>query len=199
VAQLLLDILARGSTNWAWSATVWIDVLGKDQRAFLAVKRKWARSDHRQHMIALAYLLRGFTDLRALGHFERERLAIKVFGSERVVAAIAPVEEVLAAWGYADHGAGRGIRRVVCEALLANGSPRLSDLTVETLAGLRQTATPAASATLHQVHRAFAALGIMAPPELAAPPEPPTEGVDPLWSEWVLTSSGMIGHNTANE
>lgn len=186
VAQLLLETLTRGSTIWGWSSAIWIDVLGRDQRAFLAAHGRWAHSDVRQHMVGIAYLLRCLPDLRALGHFERERLAVKVFGSESVTTAIAPVEEILAAWGYADHGTGRGIRRAICEALLANGSPLLQDLSVETLAGLRQGAPPGTRATLHQVHRALAALGIMPAPELPAPPQPPTDGVDPLWSEWVL-------------
>src|SRR5207245_1903695 len=117
---------------------------------------------------------------------ERVRLAPKVFGSGRIASAIDAVEEVLAGWGYAGHGSGRSIRKVVCEALLLNGSPRLSDVTVEILANLRKGAAPDTRATLHQVHRALAVLGFTAAPEPPAPAQPVTDGVDPCWAEWVL-------------
>ena len=46
-------------------------------------------------MAAIAYLLRCFTELERIGRFDRWALAHRVFGSEHVNAAIAPVEQVL--------------------------------------------------------------------------------------------------------
>jgi integrase len=186
VSELLFDTLARGEAYWAWSAETWISVLGRDQRSFFAAHPRWDRGDLRQHMIAIAYLLCCFNDLPTLGRFERETLALKVFGRPHVTAAVTTITEVLAGWGYADHGAGHGIRRVLCEALLESRSPLLGDVTVEVLDKLRQRFGAGSRANLHQVHRALAALGLIPGP---VPPEAPPAtliGGDPAWSEWVL-------------
>jgi integrase len=186
VAELLVETLERRSSIWSWSPAIWGDVLGRDRRSFLAARPAWARGDLRQHMAAIAYLLQCFTELQRLGRFERGALARKVFGSRQVGAAVAPVEQVLAGWGYANRCSGRGIRRVVCEALLLNGSPRLEDLTIEILVRLRQGASRGTCATIHQLERALATLDITAAPEPPALPQPVTGEVDPRWTEWVL-------------
>jgi hypothetical protein len=111
VSELMLDTLARGEPYWAWSSETWIEMLGQDQRAFFAAHPRWDRGDLRQHMIAIAYLLHCFDDLPRLGQFERVTLALKVFGQARIAAAVTTVTEVLAGWGYANHGASRGIPR----------------------------------------------------------------------------------------
>jgi hypothetical protein len=186
VAELLLDTLARGEPYWAWSSETWVGVLGQDQRSFFAAHPRLDRGDLRQHMIAIAYLLQCFIDLPRLGQFERETLALKVFGRPHVAAAVTAVTEVLAGWGYADHGVGRGIRRVLCEALLVNRSPLLGDLTVEVLDDLRQRFSPGSRANLHQIHRALAALGLIPGPVAPEPPPATLVGGDPAWSAWVL-------------
>jgi integrase len=186
VAELLVETLDRQSSIWSWSPATWGDVLGRDRRSFLTSRPSWARGDLRQHMAAIAYLLQCFTELERLGRFERKALARKVFGSRQVDAAVAPVEQVLAGWGYANRYSGRGIRRVVCEALLLNGSPRLEDLTMEILARLRLGASRGTCATIHQLQRALATLDITAAPEPPAPRRPVTGDVDSRWTEWVL-------------
>jgi len=191
VSELLSDTLARGETYWAWSAETWIAVLGRDQRSFFAAHPRWDRGDLRQHMIAIAYLLRRLDDLSMLGRFERETLALKVFGRPRVTTAVTAVTEVLAGWGYADYGAGSGIHRVLCEALLESRSPLLGDVTVEVLEKLRQRFGPGSRANLHQVHRALAALALIPGP---VPPDAPPAtliGGDPAWSAWVLRWEAM--------
>jgi hypothetical protein len=186
VSELMLDTLARGEPYWAWSSETWIEVLGQDQRAFFASHPRWDRGDLRQHMIAIAYLLHCFDDLPRLGQFERVTLALKVFGQARIAAAVTTVTEVLAGWGYADHGAGRGISRVLCEALLANRSPELSDLTVELLDDLRRRFSPGAVPTSIRSIVRLAALGLIPGPVAAEPPPATLDGCDPTWSAWVV-------------
>ncbi len=186
VAELLVETLERRSSIWSWSQEIWGGVLGGDRRSFLVAHQGLARGDLRQHMAAIAYLLQCFTELRRLGRFDRWALASKVFGSGRVGAAVAQVEQVLAGWGYANPNSGREIQRVLCEALLLNRSPRLEDLSIEFLARLRQGASGGTCATIYKLQRALTTLGITAAPEPPGPRWLLTDGVDPRWTEWVL-------------
>jgi integrase len=157
-------------------------VLGRDRRSFLARRQGWARGDLRQHMAAIAYLLRCFTELERMGRFDRWALARKVFGSEHVNASVAQVEQVLAGWGYANCYSGRVIRKIICEALLFNGSPRLEDLNIEILDRLRQGSS---RANIYQFQRALAILGITAEPQPKRRLRQPADEIDPRWREWV--------------
>ena len=187
VSELLADTLTRGMLPWGWSPATWVEELGRDQRAFFTAHPRWGRGDLRQHMAAIAWLLGCFDDLSSLGRFERVTFANKVFGRPRVAAAIAMIEEVLKGWGYADHGPGRGIRRVLCELLVVNRSPRLGDLTGDVVDAVRRSSSSAGtSATLHHVHRGLAWLGITEAPVLPLFPKPTLAGGDPLWAAWVL-------------
>lgn len=186
VSELLVDVLGRREVFWTWPLATWVDVLGRDQRSFFAAHPRWDRGDIRQPMIAMAYLLQCFDELARLGEFERVTLATKVFGTARVLAAVAAIEEVLVGWGYADHGPGRGIRRALSELLLAAHSPLLSDVPVQVMDELRSRLPPGARANLHQVHRALAALGVVPPPNQAPAPPATLTGGDPAWSSWVL-------------
>lgn len=186
VSELLLHTAQRKQVFWSWSRQMWTDELGRDQQTFLTAHPTWHRGDLRPHVVLLAYLLGCFDDLASLGGFERVTLAIKLFGRHRVMAALTAVETVLSGWGYAGHGAGRGIRRVLCEALLMNRSPLLRDLTVDVVAELRERLPAGARANLHQMQRALAVLGLMAPPPAPLRPLPTLSGGHPTWTEWVL-------------
>jgi len=95
------------------------------------------------------------------------------------------LEAVLHGWGYAPSKPGGVFPRIVCEALLLNGSPRLADLSVPCLDALRRRAPAGTRAGLFQVQRALAALGLMAPPAPATRCPRPDPGVDPTWAAWV--------------
>ncbi len=61
------------------------------------------------------------------------KLAEKVFGQTCVESVLERVRALLVEWGYSGKATIRHIPRTVCEALLANRSPHLEDLTIEVL------------------------------------------------------------------
>jgi hypothetical protein len=113
---------------------------GPTQAAFHASHPVWVDRQVRHYLIALAYLLDRFTDLWPLGNYKRLALAEKIFGPARIRAAVDRLATVLSGWGYQDAHTGQAFPRVLCEVLLVNRSPRLSDLTPAVLDGLRATA-----------------------------------------------------------
>ncbi|MGH3574239.1 MAG: tyrosine-type recombinase/integrase [Pseudonocardiaceae bacterium] len=185
VTALLRAMFERQTTIWAWCTRTWIDVFGHSRQAFSSAHRLNDDGFARQPMIAIAYLLRCFPDPRPLRHISRVVLAEKVFGRGHVAAAVDPVERVLAAWGYVENRTGTSVRRVLCTALLLNGSPRLTDLRADVLEecwrGLPHRGP------WRQIERALDALGVMDLP----PPRRRGRGtvldtrVDPRWAEWV--------------
>lgn len=187
VARMLQCCLIEGGSYWGWDADIWIRVLGANQRDFLAYHPPWTDKSARHYLIGTAYLLEGFTDLRRLGGFKRAGVAEKVFGREPIREALDTLEGVLRRWGYGHAASGSAFWRVVGEAMLANRSPRLRDLTPEVLDSLR--ATPGLPAEDHsllfQLQRALAALGIGEMPVRPGPRPTPAEGVHPSWMGWV--------------
>jgi integrase len=136
-------------------------------------------------VIALAYLLRGVTDLRPLGHYKREPLAVKIFGADRIRAAVEQLDLPLRGWGYRNPKDGRAFPRALCEALLHQGSPRLADLSLEILTDLRTAATAETHALLFQLQRGLAALGLMEAPAVTGGSRPDVHGVGATWRAWV--------------
>jgi integrase len=187
VAEVLRWCAAEGTSYWGWERATWIRMLGTDQQAFAGAHPRWVDRSARHYLIGLAYLLRCFVDLRRLGEFKRVPLAEKVFGSERIHRALDTVDGVLRAWGYQRPTAGPGFPRIVSEALLANASPRLSDLTPAVLDALRAAPdlTVGDHSLLHQLQRGLAALGLAASPGVTGGIAPPVEGVSAIWQEWV--------------
>jgi integrase len=185
VAAVLRTCRQEGTAFWGWPARTWVRVLGPTQAAFRAAHPRWVDRQVRHYLIGLPYVLRCFTDLRRLGNYKRVALAAKIFGPERVQQAVERLDGVLRGWGYQDPKAGRAFPRILCEALLLNGSPRLADLSVPFLDALRTHATAESHAGLFQVQRALAALGLVAPPVPAPLPPRPVPGVDPAWAAWV--------------
>lgn len=185
VAALLRMCRLEGAPYWVWSTSTWVRILGATQSGFRDAHPPWVERQVRHYLIALAYLLRCVTDLRPLGHYKREALAAKIFGPDRVRAAIERLDVPLRSWGYRDPKDGRAFPRVLCEALLHQGSPRLTDLSLEVLRDLRATAGPDTHALLFQVQRGLAALGLMEAPIGSAGSRPEVHGVDPTWCAWV--------------
>ena len=145
----------------------------------------------RPFLVALAYLLGGFTDFQHLGMFNRLHLAQLVFGSEPVDAAMTEAAAVLDRWGYRSQArsAGHQLPGVLAQALLINSSPRLQDLSTEAFGRLR--GHPAAAGRQHQttlfaLQKAVAHLGYCQPPVRPGRNQMPViEGADPAWAQWV--------------
>jgi integrase len=184
VAVLLRTCAVEQSPYWAWSSATWVRTLGATQAAFHAAHPPWVDRQVRHYLIALAYLLDCFTDLLPLGNYKRLALAEKIFGPARIRAAVDRLATVLCGWGYQNAQTGRAIPRVLCEVLLVNRSPRLSDLSPAVLDRLRTTAHQEKHTHLFQLQRALAALGFMNAPDAPVVPRPNVQGVGATWLAW---------------
>ncbi len=188
VALVLHGCATVGTAFWGWNTEEWLRVLGADQTVFRSLYPSWVDASCRPSAIALAYLLGCFADFHKLSAFNRPALAGKIFGAERIDAAVDQVMSVLRGWGYHSAETPEKLRRVVCEALLRNRSSDLAALSAPVLEGLRAdpTLSPALRSTLYGVHRALAALGLVPPPPSAVGGQSPMiEGVDPTWASWI--------------
>ncbi len=183
VAALLGACAVEQAPYWAWAAPTWVRILGATRRAFQAAHPPRIDRQARHYLIALAYLLDCFTDLGQLGYYNRRALAEKVFGPARVGAAVERLASVLNGWGYHDVRKGKAFPRALCEVLLANRSPRLSDLTPALLDELRRGATVNKRAQLFQLQRALVALGLMDRPTRVGR-RSIIEGVSATWLAW---------------
>ncbi len=189
IAVLVLEMHRRQRAFWAWTSEEWVETLCTSGGAF--DRRFHVPRAPRQHLIALSYLLCGFTDLAALGLFDRLALARKVFGRERVDEAIRRVVETVTGWGYYVSHAELSLHRPVCEALLANRSPRLEEVSAGLLARLRQGADRHVREGYLVFSRALFGLGVIDQPLGHAPPRSgsrgmpdATEGVPEGWLGW---------------
>ena len=158
-----------GQAYWAWTGWDWARLAGSSSRAFLDGQALPTETTVRPFLVALAYLLGGFSDFQHLGMFNRLHLAQLVFGAGHVEAALSEATAVLDRWGYRSQVRDGEYRLpgVLAQALLINRSPRLADLTTGAFALLH--AHPAAcgrqhQATLYALQRAVAALGYCDPP-----------------------------------
>jgi hypothetical protein len=88
-----------------------------------------------QHVIAVAYLLCGFSDLHRLSknHIVYVVLARKVFGGEYMKVVGDRVQRLLCEWGYMRKGTAALVMRTIFEALLYKRSPHLDELKIEDL------------------------------------------------------------------
>lgn len=147
----------RGRTLWGWTHAEWVETLGATEQA--CRRRHRGMVDKRQYLIAVAYLLGGFTDWRALGPLNRLALARKIFGRTRVDVAADRVLRAATALGYRPTVVER-LRVALCEALLANRSPCLEDLTAERLAALREGVDPKEQRGWYVLGQALFGLGL---------------------------------------
>ncbi len=182
----------EGCAYWGWSPEVWQRILGPTQAQFLCENGHLVNGAGRQYLIAAAYLLGCFRQVRLLGNFERAALARKVFGPQAVEAALEPVQEILSGWGYAA-AQNTALMSTVCEALLLNQSPNLHDLTAEGLDEFRRGCSECRRAYFGQLSKALAALGFLDKPLGMASPNPATgtgqpaaqDDIHPEWVRWV--------------
>ena len=128
---VLLEMHKRQRTFWAWERSDWLDILCPSTNDF-KVRHPHQNSLSRQLLFAGGYLLRLFDDFRNLGAIDRPALASRIFGRERVENAVLEVVAQIRSWGYAVTAA-KEAQWTLCTLLLANGSPNLSDLSVDLL------------------------------------------------------------------
>ena len=197
-AAIVLQQCADTSRSyWAWTDWDWASLCGSSAEEFLAARTLPAEPAVRPFLVALGYLLGGFTGFHHLGNFNRLHLAYLIFGDDVVQASLRQAGQVLDQWGYRDPLRSRHrLRGTFSQALLINRSPRLEDLTTEAFAALR--AHPAAighhGEMLYALQRAVAALGHCDPPVRTGYNHAPgIEGTAPQWAQcverWHATSA----------
>jgi integrase len=186
----LREMAERERSFWGWTTGEWIDSID-------------SRLAARQHAVAVAYLLCGFSELHRLktDHVVYSCLARKVFGHDHAKNTSDRVQELLADWGYRRAGTRGQVMRTIFECLLFVRSPHLRDISLDhlrTVIGRRppRTGTYCAFA----ISRVLAKIGaIPEPMEIARPfvvrADLPaiTEGVPPEWARqcrrWLETST----------
>jgi integrase len=188
MAVMLRDGLTINRPFWHWTSAQWITVLGRSSLEFRARQRPRVSQSVRVEIAAIAYLYDWFRDIMALGGFNRDALARRIFGTAAIENASRQIIEPLRQWGYAGNTA---MLSCLCEALLRNESPHLEHLTTQTLEYLRQGAPASRRASYYQLAKALMAAGILEKPLLvAAPCQPPVRddigaGVAPEGCEWI--------------
>jgi integrase len=180
-----------GQAYWAWAGWDWARLAGSSSREFLEGQALPTETAVRPFLVALAWLLGGFSDFQHLGMFNRLHLAQLIFGAGHVGAALDEATAVLDRWGYRSQVRNGECKLpgVLAQALLINRSPRLADLTTGAFAMLH--AHPAArgrqhQATLYALQKAAASLGYCdAPVRPGRLHIPVIEGTSPQWAGWV--------------
>jgi integrase len=161
--MVLRQCALLGSAYWAWDATTWCRILGTTQQAFFAAHvPKPLCGGERHVLIAVAYLLRCFNDIPALGEVKRVALAEKIFGVERIAGTLQRVQTVTAGWGY--RAQCQPLMSLVAELFLIQQRPELESLSLELLESVRKRWQDSnyRSSLYFQLARALAALGIIA-------------------------------------
>lgn len=125
-----------GSAYWAWDEGTWCGVLGTSQQSFFAAHEPTPKcGGERQVLIAVAYLLRCFLNVPALGQVKRVALAKKIFGTTHVESVLERIESIITGWGYASQC--KPLKSLVAELFIINQRPELEALSVELLESVR--------------------------------------------------------------
>jgi integrase len=178
-----------GRSWWGWTPWEWARLCGSSAREFVTAQPLPTEPSVRPFVVALAYLLGGFTGFHRLGTFNRLHLACLIFGEHAVEESLRQASELLDRWGYRDStGVKHRLRGVFSQALLLNRSPRLDDLDTAAFIALR--AHPATDghqgSMLYALQRVVAALGHCDPPvRTGYNHAPEIEGTDPAWADWI--------------
>ncbi|EST27645.1 hypothetical protein N566_23255 [Streptomycetaceae bacterium MP113-05] len=140
VAAILANCRVLERSWWGWTAWDWARLCAGGSTEFRGSQELATDTTTRPYLLALGYLLGGFTDYQHLGHFNRLYLAQLVFGSEPVETAMEQVAVIAHRWGYRSQNREDGRYRlpgVLAQALLINRSPRIVDLDTEAFARLQ--------------------------------------------------------------
>jgi integrase len=196
-AIVLQHCVDAGRSYWAWTDREWARLCGSSAAEFLAARTLPTERSVRPFLVALGYLLGGFTGFQHLGNFNRLHLACLVFGEDAAEGSIRRAAGILDQWGYRNPLRSRHrLRGMFSQALLINRSPRLEDLTTEAFAALR--AHPANTGRycemMYALQRACAGLGYCDPPVRTGRNNAPgIDGTAPQWAacveRWHATSA----------
>src|SRR5450759_1385889 len=85
----------RGRSHWTWTAPDWATLCCPSAEEFLAARTLPTEITVRPFLVALGYLLGGFTDAQQLGTFNRLHLAQLVFGADLVEDSMRRAGEIL--------------------------------------------------------------------------------------------------------
>jgi integrase len=125
-----------GSAFWVWDASTWCRILGTSQKSFFAAHEPTPQcGGERQVLIAVAYLLRCFMNMPALGQVKRVALAKKIFGTQHIESVLQRIEAVITGWGYCSQC--KPLKSLVAELLIINQHPELEALSPELLESVR--------------------------------------------------------------
>src|SRR5215467_5638352 len=192
--HLYLRMCARdGRPFWAWEHEIWLKVLSTSQADFFTMHKPGNPTDLRQLTVGVAYLLGCFRDFQALGGIEMALLASKVFGQDVIETTFATILAVNEQWGYSRKDI-PAFRSVIAEALLLNGSPYASDLTLAHLAHVHAAMAPIPRrrAMIYRLSRILVHLGLLEKPLPLAGGLPAStykmereRGIAAEWVEWV--------------
>ncbi len=83
-AIVLAHCADSGRSWWGWTPWEWARLCGGSAREFLTAQTPPTESTVRPYVVALAYLLGGFTDFHRLGTFNRFHLACLIFGEPAI-------------------------------------------------------------------------------------------------------------------
>ena len=161
--MVLTQCALLGSAFWAWDKATWCKLLGTTQQAFYAAHLPRPSCGGERHiLIALAYLLRCFTDIPALGEVQRVGLAEKIFGRQRVAGALQRVQAVSAGWGYRPRSS--ALLSLLAELFLIDQRPELESLSAQCIesARTRWRDSNSRSSLYFQLARVLVALGVLA-------------------------------------
>ena len=188
-AIVLQHCAESGRSYWGWTEWDWARLCGSGAEEFLAARTLPTERTVRPVLVALGYLLGGFTSFQQLGNFNRLHLACLVFGEDPVEASIRRAAGILDQWGFRNPQRTRHrLRGIFSQALLINRSPRLEDLTTEAFTALRAhpANTGRYSEMIYALQRACSGFGYCDPPVRTGRNNAP--GIDdtsPERAQWV--------------
>lgn len=139
VIILLREMHRLQTSFWAWSAQEWLGILYPS--AALFAEHNHGVNTYRAHLLAVSYLLGGFSDFAAIGHFTQEWLAVRVFGRDLLDPVVERVGHEMIRLGFGAKMVGVHLHNLLYELLLMNRSPRLEDLSFEVLTEIRPKLT----------------------------------------------------------
>ena len=188
---ILREMRHRRKSFWGWSREEWVETVAPSSAVF---RKKTGRGpDTRKHLIAICYLLCGFSEFYRIGQVNQPLLASLIFGKDVVDEAITRVGDELRSWGYAETKTSKGyLPNALCEVLLVNRSPRLQDLSLDFLDRLRQSDIARThKEMIYLISRVLASFGMLEQPLPAFTiakrhlgDSGGTEGIHPEWVAW---------------